>query len=50
VHIVASVRELLNDPVGYARMASAANPYGDGRAAERIAEALLATARPQPQP
>ena len=49
-HIVAAVHELLNDPVGYARMASAANPYGDGRAAERIAEALLATARPQPQP
>ena len=40
VHIVAAVRDLLNDPVGYARMASAANPYGDGHAAGRIVAAL----------
>ena len=40
-HIVASVHELLNDRVGYARLASAANPYGDGHAAGRITEALL---------
>ena len=45
-HIVAAVHELLNDPVGYARMASAANPYGDGHAAGRIAAALR-TAPPQ---
>jgi UDP-N-acetylglucosamine 2-epimerase len=45
--IVAAVHELLNDPVGYARMASAVNPYGDGHAAERIVEALRTTARPQ---
>jgi UDP-N-acetylglucosamine 2-epimerase (non-hydrolysing) len=41
-HIVAAVHELLNDPVSYARMASAANPYGDGHAAGRIALALRA--------
>ena len=32
--------ELLDDPGSYARMASAENPYGDGRAAERIVAAL----------
>ena len=32
---------LLDDPVAYARMAQAANPYGDGHAAEKIVQALL---------
>ncbi len=32
---------LLDDPAAYARMAKAANPYGDGHAAERIVQALL---------
>lgn len=31
---------LLNDRAAYERMASAVNPYGDGRAAERIADHL----------
>jgi UDP-N-acetylglucosamine 2-epimerase (non-hydrolysing) len=31
---------LLTDPVAYAAMAGAANPYGDGRAAGRIVAAL----------
>jgi UDP-N-acetylglucosamine 2-epimerase (non-hydrolysing) len=31
---------LLKDPSAYARMANAINPYGDGRAAERIADHL----------
>jgi UDP-N-acetylglucosamine 2-epimerase (non-hydrolysing) len=31
---------LLNDPVAYAEMAQAENPYGDGRAADRIVRAL----------
>ena len=31
---------LLDDPVAYAEMASAPNPYGDGHAAERIVAAL----------
>lgn len=32
---------LLDNPVAYRHMAQAANPYGDGRAAERIVSALL---------
>jgi UDP-N-acetylglucosamine 2-epimerase (non-hydrolysing) len=31
---------LLNDPVAYAEMTQAENPYGDGRAADRIVRAL----------
>jgi len=38
--IVAAVDELLSDDRAYAAMAKRANPYGDGRAAERIAAAL----------
>ena len=33
--------ELLRDPAAYAAMAHAANPYGDGNACHRIAEAIL---------
>lgn len=36
VAIVAATLELLNDAAVYQRMATAVNPYGDGRAAERI--------------
>jgi UDP-N-acetylglucosamine 2-epimerase (non-hydrolysing) len=32
---------LLDDPAAHARMAQAANPYGDGHAAEKIVQALL---------
>ncbi|MGQ9768647.1 MAG: hypothetical protein ACUVSS_15340 [Anaerolineae bacterium] len=39
--MVSETCRLLNDPAAYARMASAPNPYGDGHAAERIANALL---------
>ncbi|MFO8060239.1 MAG: UDP-N-acetylglucosamine 2-epimerase (non-hydrolyzing), partial [Bacillota bacterium] len=38
--ILAGCRELLNDPVLHRRMSGARNPYGDGRAAVRIADAL----------
>jgi UDP-N-acetylglucosamine 2-epimerase (non-hydrolysing) len=38
--IVAEATRLLTDEADYRRMASAPNPYGDGRAAERIAEFL----------
>lgn len=31
---------LIEDPVAYAEMSAASNPYGDGRAAERIVDAL----------
>lgn len=35
--IVAEATRLLDDPAAYAAMAGVQNPYGDGRAAERIA-------------
>ena len=35
------VAELLEDPGVYQRMAKAVNPYGDGKAAERVIKALL---------
>ena len=38
--IVAHVSTLLTDPASYAAMASAANPYGDGRAAQRIIDRM----------
>jgi UDP-N-acetylglucosamine 2-epimerase (non-hydrolysing) len=44
-HIVAAARRLLYDKTAYAQMAHAVNPYGDGRAAGRIAEWLLARLR-----
>lgn len=40
--IVSEASRLLDDPMAYAKMAKAANPYGDGHAAERIVKALLA--------
>jgi len=39
--IEAETRRLLDDPHAYAAMAHAANPFGDGHAAERIVEALV---------
>lgn len=38
--ILAEGRRLLEDPIAYAEMAEAENPYGDGRAAGRIVAAL----------
>jgi UDP-N-acetylglucosamine 2-epimerase (non-hydrolysing) len=38
--IVAEASRLLSDAAAYGAMAQAQNPYGDGRAAERIVEAL----------
>ncbi len=40
--IFETASRLLNDPAAYAAMAHAANPFGDGHAAERIVAALLA--------
>lgn len=40
-HIVEEAMRLLDDPSAYVEMAKAANPYGDGHAAERIVEGLL---------
>ena len=42
--IVGEARRLLDDPRAYQAMACAANPFGDGHAAERIVSALLARA------
>ena len=39
--IVREATRLLDDPIAYAQMAKASNPYGDGHAAERIVEALI---------
>jgi UDP-N-acetylglucosamine 2-epimerase (non-hydrolysing) len=39
--IVAETRRLLDNPQAYAVMAHAANPYGDGHAAERIVRGIL---------
>jgi UDP-N-acetylglucosamine 2-epimerase (non-hydrolysing) len=38
--IVSAASELLTSPEAYARMSNAVNPYGDGRASERILAAL----------
>ncbi|MBE2233730.1 MAG: UDP-N-acetylglucosamine 2-epimerase (non-hydrolyzing) [Anaerolinea sp.] len=40
-NIIREVYRLLDDEVAYQKMALAQNPYGDGRAAERIVQALL---------
>jgi UDP-N-acetylglucosamine 2-epimerase (non-hydrolysing) len=42
--IVDQTRKLLDDPQAYTSMAQAINPYGDGKAAGRIADALLHSA------
>lgn len=41
--VLTACRRLLADPGHYAHMARGISPYGDGRAAERIREALCAT-------
>jgi len=43
--IVAATRRLLEDEAAYARMSRANNPYGDGNAASRIVQWLLARLR-----
>jgi UDP-N-acetylglucosamine 2-epimerase len=48
--IVGEARRLLGDGALYARMARASNPYGDGRASERIVAGLLAVLRGGPAP
>jgi UDP-N-acetylglucosamine 2-epimerase (non-hydrolysing) len=39
--IVSQTRNLLDDPVAYLSMAQAINPYGDGKAAPRIVQAIV---------
>jgi UDP-N-acetylglucosamine 2-epimerase (non-hydrolysing) len=48
--IIAESLRLLTDETAYARMAHASNPYGDGRAAERIVAWLLWKLREGPKP
>jgi UDP-N-acetylglucosamine 2-epimerase (non-hydrolysing) len=43
--IVQEANRLLDDPIAHAEMARAANPYGDGHAAERIIRALIAASK-----
>ena len=38
--IFAMASQLLSDPAAYDRMAHAVNPYGDGKACQRIADAI----------
>ena len=38
--IIESVSELLSDPAAYRRMSESVNPYGDGKACDRILQAL----------
>jgi len=45
VAIIAAAKRLLEDEVAYARMSRANNPYGDGRAADRIVAWLDARLR-----
>ncbi len=40
-HIIVETHRLLDDPHAHAEMAQAVNPYGDGKAAPRIVQALL---------
>lgn len=39
--IVNEAKRLLDDPSAYAEMSSAANPYGDGHAADKVIQAIL---------
>jgi UDP-N-acetylglucosamine 2-epimerase len=43
--IVREARRLLTDPAAHAAMATGANPYGDGQAAQRVVAAVLERAR-----
>jgi len=44
VRIVVEASRLLDDPAAHAAMAQAVNPYGDGKAAERVVEGIMKTA------
>jgi UDP-N-acetylglucosamine 2-epimerase (non-hydrolysing) len=43
--IISQARHLLDDPQAYTEMAQAINPYGDGNAAVRIVNAILAAGK-----
>ena len=48
--IVESVLHILNDQSAYERMSRAHNPYGDGKAAEKIADVVTARSRQPREP
>jgi UDP-N-acetylglucosamine 2-epimerase (non-hydrolysing) len=48
--IFQEVQQMLDYDAVYQRMAHAANPFGDGHAAERIVQAILDYQEPTPQP
>ena len=48
--ILSMTKELLDDKDAYAKMAHAANPYGDGTASERIVDAIIAKFNNLPKP
>jgi UDP-N-acetylglucosamine 2-epimerase (non-hydrolysing) len=48
--IVAAASKLLSDQSAYDEMSHSANPYGDGKAGERIAQAILHWAGRGPRP
>ena len=47
VNIVTGISELMEDPAVYQQMTRATNPYGDGRASERIVDFLAALTVPK---
>ncbi len=51
-NVIQSVSQLLQDPSAYRSMSEAVNPYGDGRACERIMQALecVVGLAPAPEP
>jgi UDP-N-acetylglucosamine 2-epimerase (non-hydrolysing) len=46
--IVAAVTDLLENPAAYNRMAQSVNPYGDGRASQRIVQAICEASHLRP--
>ena len=48
--ILSMAKQLLDDKDAYAKMARAANPYGDGTASERIVDAIIAKFNNLPKP
>jgi UDP-N-acetylglucosamine 2-epimerase (non-hydrolysing) len=46
--IVSEAQRLLDDPAAYRAMAKGVSPYGDGHAAERIADVLQDVRSPRP--
>lgn len=48
--VYTAIKELFEDPAAYEKMARASNPYGDGKASERITEAIAHYFHAGPRP